>query len=160
MLWIISIVIISAAFIIASVPRAEAQGREQSSPSPYMAIIRNVFDFVQRHYVEEVDPKILFEGAMKGMFSALGDPYSTFLPESEMTDLNDTTQGKFGGVGLYISKPVAARPDGKPLYVEVAAPIEDTPGWRAGINPGDLIIDINNESTDTLTMEEVLARLR
>jgi carboxyl-terminal processing protease len=73
---------------------------------------------------------------------------------------NDTTQGSFGGVGLYISKPVGDRPDGKPPYVEVASPIEDTPGWRAGINPGDLIIAINGESTDVLSMDEVLARLR
>jgi carboxyl-terminal processing protease len=77
-----------------------------------------------------------------------------------MTDLNDTTQGSFGGVGLYISKPVGDRPDGRPPYVEVASPIEDTPGWRAGINPGDLIIAINGESTDALSMDEVLARLR
>jgi carboxyl-terminal processing protease len=60
-------------------------------------------------------------------------------------------------VGLFISKP--ERP-GKPPYVEVASPIEDTPGWRAGINPGDLIIEINGESTDKLSMDEVLARLR
>jgi carboxyl-terminal processing protease len=97
---------------------------------------------------------------MTGMLNALNDPYSSFLPEAEMTDLNDTTQGSFGGVGLYISKPVGDRPDGKPNYVEVASPIEDTPGWRAGINPGDLIIKINDESTDPLTMDEVLARLR
>jgi carboxyl-terminal processing protease len=122
--------------------------------------MQNVFDFIQRHYVEEVDPKVVFEGAMTGMFNALGDPYSNFLPESDMADLNDTTQGSFGGVGLYISKPVGERPDGKPAYVEVASPIEDTPGWRAGINPGDLIIEINGESTDALTMDEVLARLR
>jgi carboxyl-terminal processing protease len=74
------------------------------------------------------------------------------MKESEMKDLNDTTQGTFGGVGLFISKPG--------LYVEVASPIEDTPGWRAGINPGDLIISINGEGTDTLTMDEVLGRLR
>jgi carboxyl-terminal processing protease len=110
--------------------------------------------------VEEVDPQALYEGAMTGMLNALGDPYTSFLPESEMTDLNDTTQGSFGGVGLYISKPVGERPDGKPPYVEVASPIEDTPGWRAGINPGDLIIEIDGESSDTLTMDEVLARLR
>jgi carboxyl-terminal processing protease len=63
-------------------------------------------------------------------------------------------------VGLYTSKPVGERPDGKPPYVEVASPIEDTPGWRAGINPGDLIIEIDGETTDKLTMDEVLARLR
>jgi carboxyl-terminal processing protease len=63
-------------------------------------------------------------------------------------------------VGLYISKPVEAKLDGKPPFVEVAAPIEDTPGWRAGINPGDLIIQINGEATDVLSMDEVLSRLR
>jgi carboxyl-terminal processing protease len=122
--------------------------------------MQNVFDFIQRHYVEEVDAKKIFEGAMQGMFDALGDPYSAFLPESEMIDLNDTTQGNFGGVGLYISKPVGERADGKPPYAEVASPIEDTPGWRAGINPGDYIIEVNGEPTDILSLDEVVSRLR
>jgi carboxyl-terminal processing protease len=160
MLWVFSTIIICVIFAFVSAGGAQAQIARQIEPSgQYPAIIRNVFDFIQRHYVEEVDPKTLYEGAMQGMFKSLGDPYSSFLPESEMTDLNDTTQGSFGGVGLYISKPVEAV-NGKPPFVEVASPIEDTPGWRSGINPGDLIIDINGESTDALTMDEVLSRLR
>jgi carboxyl-terminal processing protease len=146
-------------FTLISAPRVEAQGKEGNPQNwQYTSIIQNVFDFIQKHYVETVDPKILYEGAMEGMFNALGDPYSSFLAEREMMDLNETTQGNFGGVGLYISKP--ERPDGKGAYVEVAAPIEDTPGWRAGINPGDLIIAINGEPTDGLSMDDVLARLR
>jgi carboxyl-terminal processing protease len=152
LIWVVSTIILSVVFSIATVRGVQAQSRVQNSEGQYTAVIRNVFDFIQRHYVEEVDPKVLYEGAMSGMINSLGDPYSSFLPESEMTDLNDTTQGSFGGVGLYISKPGD--------FVEVASPIEDTPGWRAGINPGDLIIDINGESTETLTMDEVLARLR
>ncbi|MDR2478967.1 MAG: S41 family peptidase [Treponema sp.] len=169
--WIVATAALCVIFALASVPGVLAQGRDggnqiqgQSAAAgntrKYTSIIQNVFDFIQRHYVEEVDPKIIFEGAMTGMFNALGDPYSSFLPESEMSDLNDTTQGSFGGVGLYISKPIGERSDGKPPYVEVASPIEDTPGWRAGINPGDLIIEIDGEATDKLTMDEVLARLR
>jgi carboxyl-terminal processing protease len=161
LLWLSSTITIGVLFILASVPMAVAQGREQEQENRrYASIIQNVFDFIQRHYVEEVDPQMLYEGAMSGMFNALGDPYTSFLPESEMSDLNDTTQGNFGGVGLYISKPVGDRPDGTPSYVEVASPIEDTPGWRAGINPGDLIVAINGEATDVLTMDEVLGRLR
>jgi carboxyl-terminal processing protease len=165
LVWIVSTLALCAVFILASVPRAAAQGQDQaasgsSRPSQYTSIIRYVFDLIQQQYVEEVDPNALYEGAMQGMFNALGDPYSSFLPESEMTDLGDTTRGSFGGVGLYISKPIEAKPGGKPPYVEVAAPIEDTPGWRAGINPGDLIIRINEEPTDVLSMDEVLARLR
>jgi carboxyl-terminal processing protease len=161
-LWIIATIILCEVFFLASAPQAFAQGKEQGGQNSrrYIAVMQQVFDFIQRHYVEEVDPQVIFEGAMTGMFNALEDPYSNFLPEAEMTDLNDTTQGSFGGVGLYISKPLGDRPDGRPPYVEIASPIEDTPGWRAGINPGDLIIEINGESTDILSMDEVLARLR
>jgi carboxyl-terminal processing protease len=167
--WIISTLVLCAVFILVSAPQVMAQGRDRNTGSAsaaqpnsaqYASIIRYVFDLIQRQYVEEADPKILYEGAMQGMFNALGDPYSSFLPESEMSGLSETTQGNFGGVGLYISKPLEPGPGGKPPYVEVAAPIEDTPGWRAGINPGDLIIQINGESTDVLSMDEVLARLR
>jgi carboxyl-terminal processing protease len=167
-LWVFSTLLLCIVFTLASAPPAWAQAREENNAGSgvrqntrrYTSIMQDVFDFIQRHYVEEVDPQEIYEGAMAGMLNALGDPYSSFLPESEMTDLNDTTQGSFGGVGLYISKPVGERADGKPPYVEVASPIEDTPGWRAGINPGDLVIEINGESTDKLTMDEVLARLR
>ncbi|GHT73331.1 peptidase S41 [Spirochaetia bacterium] len=151
---------LSVLFIAASAPLAEAQGREQDSKR-YTSLLDNVFDFIQRHYVEEVDPKTLYEGAMTGMFNSLGDPYSVFLQESDMSDLSENViQGSYGGVGLYISKPTGERPDGKPAFVEVASPIEDTPGWRAGLKPGDLIIEINGEPTDVLTMDEVLARLK
>jgi len=161
LIWVISTIVFCLIFAITMAPRAQAQSRAENSSVQFTSTIRNVFDFIQRHYVEEVDPKNLFEGAMTGMFNSLGDPYSTFLPESEMKDLSDTTQGSFGGVGLYIStKSNQPRPDGKPNFLEVAAPIEDTPGWRAGINPGDLILSINGEPTDVLSSDEAVARLR
>jgi len=159
--WVISTIIFCVIFAITLAPRAQAQSRGQDLSLQYTSTIRNVFDFIQRHYVDEVEPKVLFEGAMSGMLNSLGDPYSAFLPETDMKDLNDTTQGSFGGVGLYISsKTSAPRPDGKPNFLEVAAPIEDTPGWRAGINPGDIILTINGEATDVLSSDEAVARLR
>ena len=161
-IWVFSTVIFCVVFAIALAPRAKAQSREQQTPLlQYSFTFRNVLDIIQRHYVEEVESRVLFEGAMTGMLNSLGDPYSTFLPESDMSDLNDTTQGSFGGVGLYISgKSNLPKPDGKPNFLEIAAPIEDTPGWRAGLNPGDLILRINDEPTDTLTSDEAVTRLR
>ena len=158
LIWIISTVVLCTVFIMISIPGVQAQTRQQDSTTHYISILRSVFDFIQRNYVKEVDPNVLFEGAMAGMLDSLEDPYSSFLFESEMADLTDTTSGSYGGIGLYISKPVSR--DGRPTFVEVAAPIEDTPGWRAGINPGDLIIEINGEPTDFLTQDEVLARLK
>jgi carboxyl-terminal processing protease len=158
-IWIGSTVVFSLLLLFVAVSDIQAQNRAATEQN-YPAIIQNVYDFILRHYVDEMDPKVLYEGAMKGMFEALKDPYSTFLTEADMSDLNDTTQGSFGGVGLYISKPTGPRPDGTPPFVEVAAPIEDTPGWRAGIQPGDLIIEINGENTEKLTMDQVLSKLR
>ncbi|HOJ99161.1 MAG TPA: S41 family peptidase [Termitinemataceae bacterium] len=157
--WLGTTLCIGLFFSLVIVSQVVGQNTQKSQQN-YPAILQNVYNFILNHYVDQVDPRVLYEGAMKGMFEALEDPYSTYLTESDMTDLNDTTQGSFGGVGLYISKPSGKLPEGKLPYVEVAAPIEDTPGWRAGIMPGDLILEINGESTDKLTMDEVLSRLR
>jgi len=164
-IWITVSVLFCALFTFALIPGAAAQGNPATSANSaqvrnYQNTMQNIFDFVLRNYVDEVDPKVLFEGAMNGLFGALDDPYSVFMTESDMEEISHTTQGNFGGIGLHITKPTAQRPDGKPLWVEVAAPIEDTPGWRAGINPGDFIIEINGIPTETITMDEVLAMLR
>jgi carboxyl-terminal processing protease len=160
--WITATVIFCALFTFALIPGAAAQGNTTSSSSQtrnYANTVQNVFDFILRNYIEEVDPQILFEGAMNGILNALDDPYSAFLTESDMNDMTHTTQGNFGGVGLHIIKP-DPRMDGKPPYVEVAAPIEDTPGWRAGIKPGDFITVINDIPTETISMDDVLGMLR
>ncbi|MDR2731493.1 MAG: S41 family peptidase [Treponema sp.] len=167
--WITATVIFCLLFTFALIPGAAAQGNlqlpsgignNQNQVRNYTNIMQNVYDFIIRNYVEEVDPRVVFEGAMNGMFGALEDPYSNFLTESDMKDLSDTTEGNFGGVGLNIIKATTPRPDGKPMWVEVVSPIEDTPGWRAGINPGDFITKINGEPTENITMDEVLAILR
>ena len=124
-----------------------------------MKKLNSVFDYVQQNYVDELDPKILYEGAIKGMLDAIGDPYTLYLDPDYMRDLNDTTTGNFGGVGLSISKPVESTPN-KPAYVEVASPIDDTPGARAGIHAGDYIVAIDGLPTPEMTMNEVLSHLR
>lgn len=125
----------------------------------YVKKLNSVFDFVQQNYVDEIDPRILYEGALKGMLDAIGDPYTLYLDENYMRDLNDTTSGSFGGVGLSISKATESTPE-KPAYVEVASPIDDTPGAKAGIQAGDLIIAVDGLPTPSMTMNEVLAHLR
>jgi len=163
--WITVSVLFCALFTFALIPAAAAQGNSSASANSaqvrnYHNTMQNVFDFILRNYVDEVDPKVLFEGAMNGLFEALNDPYSVFMTESDMDEISHTTQGNFGGIGLHITKPTVPRPDGKPMWVEVAAPMEDTPGWRAGINPGDFITEINGIPTETITMDEVLGMLR
>ncbi len=139
---------------------SQAEGR-QASASRYLQLFEYVFTYVQSHYVDETDPKVLYEGALKGMLESLEDPYTAYVDsESAMrTSLSDTTQGAFGGVGLSITKSSISTAE-NPAYVEVASPIEGTPGALSGILPGDLIIEIDGTNTSEITMEEVLAILR
>lgn len=156
------------AFCILSLPSAFAQtiksaqntdNEKEVLSRQYIELLNSVYTFVLENYVDEVDPKILYEGALKGMMDAFGDPYTVYLGSAQMRDLNDTTTGDFGGVGLSITKPLETSAE-KPAFVEVVSPIEDTPGWRAGIQAGDLILSIDGTSTAEITMEEVLKILR
>ncbi len=150
------------AFTLAS-PRLFARDRSESreATEKYLQLFEYVFGFVRDNYVDEVDPSVLYKGAMKGMLEALDDPYTSYIDTESILgrNLQDTTTGAFGGVGLSITKPFVSTPE-KPAYVEVASPIEDTPGWKAGIQPGDLILEIDGTSTPEITMDEVLDRLR
>ena len=152
--------IITVSLLLSSSCFAQSTSNETKATSfQYMKKLNSVFDFVQQNYVDELDPKILYEGAIKGMLDAIGDPYTLYLDPDYMRDLTDTTTGNFGGVGLSISKPTESTAE-KPAYVEVSSPIDDTPGARAGIHAGDYITAIDGLPTPEMTMNEVLSHLR
>lgn len=132
---------------------------QKQSNFQYLRKLNQIFEFVQQNYVDEVDGKVLYEGAMKGLMKAFDDPYTSYLDHETIRDLSDTTTGNFGGVGLTISKPVESKP-GKPAYVEVSSPVEDSPGAKAGIVSGDFIIEIDGKPTEPMTMQDVLDNLR
>jgi len=157
---VVAVIAVFCAALSFSAPAAYGQDAKAESQR-YFSIFQSAFNFILDNYVDTVDPKTLYEGAMEGMFESLGDPYSLFLTDAMMSDLNDTTTGSFGGIGLFISKPLADPkfPDRR-LFVEIVSPIEDTPGWQAGIMPGDQITHIDGEPTEPLSMDEVLKRLR
>ena len=161
--WMLLTGVLALFFVAAlSVPIATAQSQDSRAQRLFY-IFQYVFSFVQNNYVDPVDPEVLMEGALKGLFDSLGDPHSAYLTATDMRGLSDTTAGEFGGVGLYISKQAPAKGgDGRDssTYVEVVAPIEDTPAYRAGIQSGDLIIKIEGDSTENLAIDEVVNRLR
>lgn len=138
-----------------------AQSQKQSlvDDSQYLRNFLTIYNYVQQFYVEEVDAKTLYEGALKGMMESLGDPYTVYLDVQDMRSLSDTTSGNFYGVGLSISKPNKNTAE-KPAYVDVVSPIENSPGFKVGIQSGDKIIEINGEPTAPMSMEDVLSKLR
>jgi len=106
---------------------------------------------VEQAYVDPVDAGKLMDGALRGLTRSL-DPYSQYLDAKGYEDLEVTTHGKFGGVGLVVSVR-----DGWPVVV---SPIEGGPAWSLGIQTGDVISAIDGKSTTGLTLEEVAVRLR
>src|SRR5678816_686267 len=84
----------------------------------------------------------LVYGALKGMLNTL-DPHSEFMEPEKYKELQNDTQGAFGGLGITISM--------KDNFVTVVAPMEDTPGFKAGILSGDRIVKIDGKSTENMT---------
>ncbi len=158
---ITAVVFFSFAALGLAPARLDAQTNYDQSKD-YLDLFEQIFRFVERYYVDEVPPETLYEGALKGLFDSLDDPYSYYLTASDMEDLSDTTTGKFGGVGLYISKAAPGTQENVPnsQYVNVVSPIEDTPAYRAGIHAGDYITQIDGEPVDELNSDEVVDRLR
>jgi len=112
------------------------------------ALERVRLDYVD---ADKVSYQELIYGALKGMLSTL-DPHSEFMEPSKFEELKKDTEGAFGGVGIVISM--------KDNAVTVVAPIEDTPGFKAGILPGDKIVKIDGKSTEKLGLQEAVKRLR
>ena len=106
---------------------------------------------VSSQYVEKVDPQDLIKAGIEGMLSKL-DPYSEYLDEKEYRALLEDTYGQFEGLGIEI-----AITDG---WLTVIAPLEDTPADRMGIQAGDRIIEIEGVSTEGITAEEAVTKLR
>jgi carboxyl-terminal processing protease len=159
-----ALILVSALALMAPNAVAQATGSagSDSDAQRYMGELNDTFRFVLQNYVDQPDAKKLYEGAMKGMFEALGDPYSVFLDENMLSDMTDITSGQFGGVGLYIGKQAKdpKKGDDQPLYIEVESPIEDTPGAKYGLQSGDLITKINGESTAPLSAFEAQQKIR
>lgn len=106
---------------------------------------------IQADYVEELQPKDLIYGSLKGMLATL-DPHSQFLDPEEYKELKTETEGKFGGLGIEISIR-----DG---LLTIITPIEDTPAWNAGLKAGDRIVKIEDELTKDITLGEAVKKLR
>ncbi len=106
---------------------------------------------IEANYVDEVEPKSLMDGAIKGMLRQL-DPHSQYLDEKAYANLLSMTEGTFGGIGVEVNVR-----DG---YPTVIAPIEGTPAWEAGLRSGDVIVQIDGRSTWGLTVADAADRLR
>ena len=129
---------------------AEANSQGQL-PLQALRNFADVFNQIRLSYVEEVDDKTLLENAIRGMLSGL-DPHSDYLDASSFEDLQNHTTGEFGGLGIEVGMENG--------FIKVVTPIDDTPAERAGIQPGDLIIQIDNKPIKGMNLQEAVTLMR
>src|SRR5579863_4584494 len=134
---------------------ASAQQPASSAVAPLpldqLRLFAEVFGQIKHEYVEPVDDKKLLTAAIKGMVSSL-DPHSSYLDKTDYEELQEQTKGRFAGLGIEISQE-----DG---LIKVISPIEDTPAFRAGIRPGDLITRINDKPVRGMTLDNAVKQMR
>jgi len=132
---------------------ASAETAEKDAVYPNLELFSYVMEKVRKDYVDGQNLKYqdLVYGALKGMLNTL-DPHSEFMDPEKYKELQSDTQGAFGGVGIVISM--------KDNFITVVAPMEDTPGFKAGILSGDRIVKIDGKATDGMALPDAVKTLR
>ncbi|MGM0953900.1 MAG: S41 family peptidase [Pseudomonadota bacterium] len=125
--------------------------QEQQLPLDDLRKFTEVFSRIKDAYVEEVSDRELLESAIKGMLSDL-DPHSTYLAPEDYEELEESTSGKFGGLGIEVGMENG--------FVKVIAPIDDTPAEKAGVQAGDLIIKLDDKPVKGMSLEEAVNLMR
>ncbi|UCG87010.1 MAG: S41 family peptidase [Gemmatimonadota bacterium] len=115
-------------------------------------LFQEILGLVARYYVDTVGVGDLYDMAIEGMLDRLNDPYTAFLRPEVYEELNLSTTGDYGGVGIRI--------ESRDQWITIVSPLADTPGDRAGLQAGDQIIEINGMSTKGWTTQQAADVMR
>ncbi len=130
---------------------AAAKAAASTDTYSQLNLFGDVFERIRSGYVEKPDDSKLVEGAINGMIASL-DPHSRYMNEKAWRDMQETTSGEFGGLGIEVTME-----DG---FVKVVAPMDDTPAAKAGIMSGDLITFIDDAAVQGLTLEQAVVKMK
>ncbi len=134
-------------------PLHHAMGQNTSEDSTYqqLSLFGDILTQVKENYVVDPPSDKLIYNAVNGMLAGL-DPHSNYMNQQQYADMQVQTTGQFGGLGLEVTQAGG--------FLKVISPIDDTPGARAGIKPGDIIVEINGQSTDGLGLDDAVSKMR
>ena len=132
---------------------APAHAEETSRADTYrlLTLFGDVFERVRADYVEPVTDKELIDNSLNGMLSGL-DPHSSYMDAKQFRDMQVQTRGEFGGLGLEVTQDNGV--------IKVVSPIDDTPAARAGMKPGDLILALDGNTVEGLSLNDAVDRMR
>ena len=137
------------AFVLASQPKADEHN--EAKTYELLNLFGEVFERVRNEYVDETEDRKLIEAAISGMLNSL-DPHSTFLDAETFSEMQVQNKGEFGGLGIEVTMENG--------LVKVVSPIDDTPAFNAGIQPGDLISHLDGEAVLGMTLSDAVDRMR
>lgn len=152
--WIMVVALLAANLMIgARLYSQEVGSGPRDEAYAQMALFTRVIEQIRENYVDadKTAYKDLVYGALQGMLQSL-DPHSQFMDADMYKDMKDDTSGQFGGLGIVISL--------KDNVLTIVAPMEDTPGFRAGLLAGDKIMEIDGQSTEGFSLQEAVKKLR
>lgn len=150
------ILVLFAALCFVLSPAAYADKKKKSSdenqlPLEELRTFTRVYDHVRNAYVKEVSDTQLLEYAIKGMIAEL-DPHSAYLDKEAFAELQATTSGEFGGVGLEVGLDEG--------IIKVITPLDGSPSQKAGIKPGDIIVRLDDQSMKGKTLSDTARIMR
>lgn len=160
------LILISALIMTASPAQAQSDGRTAGSSPGNASILEekdytetyqllnlfgDVFERVRAQYVDPVEDKEIIENAVNGMLTSL-DPHSSYLNEESFEDMQVSTKGSFGGLGIEVTMENG--------FVKVVSPIDDTPAFRAGVQAGDYITHLDGEAVLGLSLSDAVDKMR
>lgn len=131
-----------------------AHASQKDDPYENYRLLADVMEKIRLEYVDgdKLTYQDLIHGALKGMLGML-DPHSEFMDQEKFDELKKDTEGEFGGLGIIVEL-------SKDKVLTVVSPMEDSPGFRAGILPHDQIIKIEGKNTSKLGLEDAVKALR
>jgi carboxyl-terminal processing protease len=142
----------SLGFMGSIAPTVSADGQQQMElPLEELRAFSEVYSRIKRDYVEDVDDKTLLQHAVRGMLQGL-DPHSNFLDVAQYGDLQASTHGEFGGLGIEVGTE-----DG---FIKVISPIDDTPAAQAGVEAGDLILRLDDRPVKGMPLSDAVKIMR
>lgn len=137
--------------VVPVAPLAHAEKGKKDDLYRQLDLMSHVFERIRANYVEDVTDSKLIESAISGMLTSL-DPHSAYLSPKSFEEMKESTRGEFGGLGIEVTMEGG--------LVKVVAPIEGTPADRAGIQSGDMIIKIDDQDVQGMTLNEAVDKMR
>lgn len=132
-------------------PLVAQESSRQASVYEQLDLFGDIFERIRSQYVEEVEDADLIEAAINGMLTSL-DPHSSYLPPDNFDDMRVQTRGQFGGLGIEVTQEEG--------FVKVVTPMDDTPAFNAGVEAGDFITHVDNQSVLGLTLNDAVDMMR